>query len=87
MTCQSRLSVSVREKIVKHVKITLKVLASLRNIDWAVLTVQQILLVYVLEPLLFIDLLSHKMKGVILIVEVSRVLCHDRDTAHVDGQT
>lgn len=74
MRCEGSFGVGVREEVVKHVHVVLQMIAGLRKINWAVLTIQQVLLIKVLQPLLIVFALTHKVKRVVLVVKICRIL-------------
>ena len=49
-------------------------LSCLCNVNRAVLTIQQVLLINILQSLLIIDLLSHEVKSIVLVVEIGCIL-------------
>ena len=84
--CQRAFRVGMREQVMQHVHVVLQMVTSLGNVNWAVLTVQQVLLIKVLQPLLIVFALTHKVKRVVLVVQVCYVLGDHRDATHVDCQ-
>ena len=70
----------------QHIHVILQMVTSFCDIDWAVLTIYQVLLIKVLQSLLIVFALSHKVKCVVLIIQISCILRDNRDTTHVDGQ-
>ena len=72
--CEGSFGVGVRKQVVEHVHVVLQMVAGLGDVDWAVLTIEQVLLIKVLQPLLFVFALTHKMKRVVLVIKIGRIL-------------